>query len=202
MIGREQELGLIEDFVDRIAGGPAALLLSGESGIGKTALWDAGVERARKRRTIVLEYRAVEAEALVPFAALSDLLSGVREAAFASLTAPRRHALEVALLLEEPGERPPDQRAIGLALVDVVRALSASRPVLVAIDDVQWLDPSTAAPLQFALRRLGSDPVGLLATARTPAAGELPIVLERCLPAAARKHMAIGPLRAYPGRIM
>jgi tetratricopeptide (TPR) repeat protein len=194
VIGREQELGSIEEFVHRIADGPAALLLSGEPGIGKTALWDAGVERARKRRAIVLEYRAVEAEALVPFAALSDLLSGVREATFALLTAPRRHALEVALLLEEPGERPPDQRAIGLALVDVVRTLSASRPVLVAIDDLQWLDPSTAAALQFALRRLGSDPVGLLATARTPAASELPIDVDRYVPAAATEHVAIGPL--------
>jgi DNA-binding CsgD family transcriptional regulator len=194
VIGREQELGLIEEFLDGIADGPAALVLSGQAGIGKTALWHSGVERARERGAIILEYRAVEAEALVPFAALSDLLSGVREATFASLTAPRRRALEVALLLQEPGERPPDQRAIGLALLDVVRTLSTSRPVLVAIDDLQWLDPSTATPLQFALRRVSGDPVSLLATARTLPASELPIDVERCLAAAATEHVEIGPL--------
>jgi DNA-binding CsgD family transcriptional regulator len=194
VIGREQELGLIEEFLHGVAHGPASLLLSGEAGIGKTALWDAGVEHARERGAIVLEYRAVEAEALVPFAALSDLLSGVREASFASLTAPRRRALEVALLLEEPGERRPDQRAIGLALLDVVRTLSTSRPVVVAIDDLQWLDPSTATLLQFALRRLGSDPVSLLATARTLPASGLPVDVERCLPPAATEHVEIGPL--------
>ena len=194
LIGREQELGLIEEFVRRIANGPAALVLSGRAGIGKTALWDAGVEQGRKSNAIVLEYRGTESEAFVPFAGLSDLFAGVRDAAFSSLPAPRRRALEVALLLQEPGERPPDQRAIGLALVDLVQTLSASRPVLVAIDDLQWLDPSTAAPLQFALRRLGGAPVGLLATARTPAASDLPLDVDGCLPAAVTAHVPIGPL--------
>jgi DNA-binding CsgD family transcriptional regulator len=194
VIGREQQLGLIEDFVDRIAEGPAVLLLSGEPGIGKTALWDAGVTRARERGATVLQYGAVEVEAAVPFAALSDLLSGVCESAFASLTAPRRRALAVALLLEEPGERPPDQRALGLAFADIVRALSTSRPVLVAIDDLQWLDPSTAGPLRFALRRLSDAPVRLLTTARTLPPSELPIDIGSCLPPAATQHVEIGPL--------
>jgi len=80
-----------------------------------------------------------------------------------------RSALEVALLLAEPGDAPPEPLAIGLALLDVLHALAADRPVLVAVDDLQWLDASSAAVLQVALRRLREERVGLLATLREDA---------------------------------
>ena len=166
VLGRERELAVIAGFLRRAARGPAALWLSGDAGIGKTALWEACVATARGAGAIVLACRSVEAEASVSFAGLSDLLAVELEDALGSLSPPRRRALAVALLLEEPDSQPPDQRAVGLALLDIVEALAASRPTLVAIDDVQWLDPATAAVLQFALRRLRRQPVGLLATLR------------------------------------
>ena len=83
-----------------------------------------------------------------------------------SLAPLRRRALEVALLLAEPGESALDPRAIGLALLDALRAISERGSVLVALDDVQWLDSSSAAVLQIALRRLGNEPIGVLATLR------------------------------------
>jgi DNA-binding CsgD family transcriptional regulator len=194
MIGREPELAMIAGFLRRAARGPAALLLSGEAGIGKTALWDACVETARAEGAVVLACRPVEAEASVSFAGLSDLLAFELESALGSLSPPRRRALAVALLLEEPEPQPPDQRAVGLALLDILEELAASAPVLVAIDDIQWLDPATAAVLRFALRRLRTPPVGLLATLRAGSAAALSRDVERLFSESAVERATLGPL--------
>ena len=100
------------------------------------------------------------------FTGLSDLVAPVFERVAASLAPLRRRALEVALLLAEPGQQPPDPRAIGLALLDTLTALAEDGPVLIALDDVQWLDDSSAAVIEIALRRLRGAPVGVLATFR------------------------------------
>ena len=166
VIGRDHELHSIEAFLERINDGPVALVLSGEAGIGKTILWEAGVEQATERYGRVLSHRSVEAEALLSFAGLSDLLAPVFDDVAPALAPLRRRALEVALLLAEPGNESSDPRAIGLALLDVLRVLAEDSPVVVALDDVQWLDTSSAAVLQIALRRLRDERVGLLATLR------------------------------------
>lgn len=168
VIGREEELGFVESFLDELR--PRALLIAGEPGIGKTVLWEAAVDAARGRSRRVLSHRAVEAEAKLAFTALSDLIGGTIEEALPSLTPPRRRALEVALLLEEPGTEAPDPRAIALAFLDVVRTLAASGPILLAVDDLQWVDPASAQVLQFAWRRLGDEPAAVLATVRADAA--------------------------------
>ena len=121
----------------------ARSVLSGEAGIGKTVLWKAGVPEAKRRFGRVLAHRSVESEASLSFAELSDVLEGVVEEVAPSLLPPRRRALEVALLMTEPGAEAPDQRAIGLAVRDVLRLLAERRPVVVALDDSQWLDPSS-----------------------------------------------------------
>ncbi len=144
VVGRDDELGSIQAFLAEVEQGPAALVLSGEAGIGKTILWEAGVEEARERFGRVLSHRSVEAEASLAFAGLSDLLEPVLEEVAADLPPPRRQALEVALLLVAPGDEPPDPRAIGLAFLDVLRLLAERGPVLVALDDLQWLDSSSA----------------------------------------------------------
>ena len=86
----EDELASIEAFLERSEQAPSALVLVGEAGIGKTALWRMGVERARERRARVLSARAVEAEAALSFLGLSDMLAGVVDEVLPSLTAPRR----------------------------------------------------------------------------------------------------------------
>ena len=154
VIGRAAELGVIQEFLADIEHGPRALVLSGEAGIGKTVLWEAGVDDARGRFDSILTCRGVEAEASLSFAGLSELLGDVLDEVAPSLAPPRRRALEVALLLAEPGETAPDAHAIGLAVLDVLRALADRGPCLVALDDIQWLDPASAGALQIALRRL------------------------------------------------
>ena len=102
--------------------------------------------------------RGVEAEASLSFAGLSELLAPVFDDVAAVAAPPRRRALEVALLLAEPGETAPDPHAIGLAVLDVLRALAEQGPVLVALDDAQWLDPASAGAILIALRRLRDEP--------------------------------------------
>ncbi|PWU25456.1 MAG: LuxR family transcriptional regulator, partial [Candidatus Rokuibacteriota bacterium] len=140
VIGREEELGAIQAFLGEVERGPTALVLSGEAGIGKTILWEAGIDDAQDRFGRVLTCRGIEAEASFAFAGLSELLAGVAGEVAPGLVTPRRHALEVALQLAEPGETAPDAHVIGLALLDVLQALAEPGPVLVALDDIQWLD--------------------------------------------------------------
>ena len=111
-------------------------MLNGEAGIGKTTLWEAGVDAARERGMRVLVARASGAEARLSFAALIDLLEPVGPEALAQLPAPQRSALEVALLRAEPTRVPPEPGAIGLGLCNALRALAGAGPVLIAIDDV------------------------------------------------------------------
>jgi hypothetical protein len=101
--GREDETRSIEDFLDRASARPSMLVLSGDAGIGKTALWQAGLERARVRGVRVLSHRAVEAEAVLSFAGVTELLSGVADKVLPRLGALRHRALEAALLIDGSG---------------------------------------------------------------------------------------------------
>lgn len=194
VIGRDEELGSLQAFLADVDEGPTALVLSGEPGIGKTILWEAAVEEARDGFGRVLSCRGVEAEASFAFAGLSELLGGVREETVSALAPPRRRALEVALLLAEPGDQTADAHAIGLAVLDVLRLLLEHGPVLVALDDVQWLDASTAAVLEVAVRRLREERVGLLATVREGPGLTAALQLERCLPAERLTRVSLSPL--------
>ena len=178
VVGREQERAVVDALLAARSGG---LLLCGEPGIGKTLLWEQGVRGAEDGGWTVLVHRSARAETAFAFAGLSDLLAPVVDEALDGLPAPRRRALEVALLLAEPQDgRAPDVRAIGLALLDVLRALAEQGPVLLALDDVQWLDVSSAAVLSVALRRLGDERVAVLGTMRTEAGAVVPEALAGC----------------------
>jgi len=194
VIGRDAELDFVRAFLDDVGAGPAGLVLSGEAGIGKTMLWQAGVEQARGRFAHVLTCRGAEAEAALSFAGLSELLGDVLGDALDSLLPPRRRALEVALLLAEPGEGPPDRLAIGLAVHDVLRVLAQQGPVLVAVDDVQWLDAASAGALEVALRRTRTDRIGVLVASRGSTAATVPLGLDRSLPEERLTVLSVGPL--------
>jgi DNA-binding CsgD family transcriptional regulator len=193
-IGREEELGVIRGFLAGVEHGPRALVLSGEAGIGKTILWEAGIDEARRSIGRVLTCRGVEAEASLSFAGLTELISPVLEETAPSLVPPRRRALEVALLLVEPGEDAQDPHAIGLAVLDVLRTLAERGPVLVALDDAQWLDTSSAGVLQIALRRLREEPIGVLATLRPTPETAAVFELERTFSRERLARVSLGPL--------
>ena len=194
VIGREGEQSAIQSLIATVGDGPQALVLSGEPGIGKTVLWEEGLSEAKQQSRRVLVHRSVEAETSLSFTALSDLLAPVFDDVASSLAPLRRRALEVALLLSEPGAEPPNPRAIGLALLDVLRALADRGPVLVALDDLQWLDSSSAGVLQIALRRLSDEPVSLLATVRQAPDVTAPLELDATFQEERLNRIVLGPL--------
>jgi predicted ATPase len=136
------------------------------AGIGKTTLWRAGLELGRGRAYRVLSCQPTAAETAFSFAALGDLLSPAIAEVLPELPAPQRRAVEAALALASTEGPAVDERLIGLGLLSTLRLLASRQPVLVAVDDVQWLDPPSAAVLQFAARRLTDEPVKLLVSVR------------------------------------
>jgi DNA-binding NarL/FixJ family response regulator len=194
LFGRESELRQIETFLNHATAGTAALVLEGEPGIGKTSLWLRAVSAAKERGWIILSCRSVEAEARLSFAALGDLIGAVEDAVLEELPAPQRRGLEVALLRAEPEGPPPDRRAVGAAILGIVGSLSATIPLLLALDDVQWVDPPTSHALEFALRRLTDEQVGILLSSRTLQEGGPPLALTRALPEERVRMLQVGPL--------
>ena len=194
VIGRDAELAVIDDFLSSAAHGPGVLLLSGEPGIGKTILWEAGVDGAAARGYRVLTHRSVETEAGLAFVGLFDLLGSVLDEVADLLAAPRRRALDIALLRADAGDVPPDPRAIGLASLDVLHALAERGPVVLALDDTQWLDASTARVLLIALRRICDEQIGVIATLRQAPGAEAGIALEECVAPERLQHVRLGPI--------
>ena len=168
-------------------------MLEGEAGIGKSTLWLAGLEHARTRRLRVLSSRPAEAERSLAHVGLGDLFADVLDDVLPALTAPRRRALEVALLREEASGDPVDDRAVAVTVHDVLQLLSEREPILIAVDDVQWLDRSSSSALAFALRRLDEDQV-LVLLARRLVEGAQPSGLEQALSAECVQRLPVGPL--------
>ena len=195
LIGRDAELDRVEEFLSAIESGPAALLLEGEAGIGKTTLWNRGLASSAARGQRVLRCRPGEREAQLAFAALGDLLVDVPEAAMSDLPAPQRRALEVALLRAEPEGEQSLQRAVGLGLLGVLRALAEQTPTLLAIDDAQWLDHPSENALAFVARRLQDERIGLFCV-RRGGGSETPLELDRALPDARFERLALAGLDA------
>lgn len=192
VIGREPELRAVERFLDRSRKGSAALLIEGEAGIGKTSIWAEAVRSASARGFRVLQARPAETEVRLSYAALSDLVGSDFEETQAVLPPLQRRALAAALLRSDTDE-PADPRTAATAVASLLTALAAEGPVLLAIDDVQWLDPGSEQALAFAARRLPPR-LGLLLTRRTDGGGDPPLGLGRALPADGLEHIAPGPL--------
>ena len=193
IVGREAELASVNAFIGGTEGGPAALVLEGEAGIGKSTLWEAGVELARAQGLSVLSSRPAEAERGLGHVGLGDLLEEVIDDVLSALSTPRRSALEVALLREEASGDPVDPRALAVAVRDALQFLSDREPTLIAVDDVQWLDPSSSSALAFALRRLEGNHL-LLLLARRFADGVQPSALEVALGAERVQRVRVGPI--------
>jgi DNA-binding CsgD family transcriptional regulator len=168
VVGREPELAILDRFLASLSAGPGALLLSGEAGIGKTTVWKEGVASALQRGYRTLSCGPVEAETRLSYAALGDLLEPILEDALPTLPEPQRRALEVALLRAPSSGARADQRAVSLAVLGCLRSVTTTSPVVVAIDDIQWMDLPSVRVLQFVVRRLKEEAVGLMAAVRGP----------------------------------
>jgi DNA-binding CsgD family transcriptional regulator len=192
IVGREDELRSISDFLDGASEGPAALVLVGEAGIGKSTIWSAGIDAAREQGFRVLVSRPAEAESGLVHAGLGDLFEDVLEDVLPALSTPRRRALEAALLVEDDPDG-FDPRTLGVAVRSALEALAADAPVVLAVDDVQWLDSSTASELAFALRRVREEPILLLLARRLGDWAE-PSEIERAIEGGRVERLTVGPL--------
>lgn len=169
--GRESELAVVRRFIGGHAGGPASLTIAGEAGIGKTAIWAQSLLDAQAVGVPVRTCRCSQSDAALSFAGLGDLFDGLDPSELAVLPAVQQRALSAALLISGDGDREPGSRVVGVAVLGVLRALARSGPLLLAVDDIQWLDISSRSVLSFALRRLDREPVRLITSCRTDAAG-------------------------------
>jgi DNA-binding CsgD family transcriptional regulator len=179
VIGRDEERSKIADWLG--ATRPSTLLIEGEAGIGKSTLLADAVAQAVRRGDHVLAWRAGEAERELAFVVLRALLEDpAAEPAIRSTAAPRRRALDAALARGEDDAGPTgavDGGLIGVAVTDVLRALARDRPLLVAVDDVQWCDGPSRDALAFAARRMAGAAAAFLYARRTamPSPGVAPV---------------------------
>ena len=150
-VGRQRELARLVDFLHDGAGagaGARALVVEGEAGIGKTTVWRAGVEQARADGALVLVAQPAEDELPAGLLGLCDLFDGT--------------AVDPVVLAEET-----DVFDRGRAVLAALRTMTVGRPVVIAVDDVQWLDARSVRALRYALRRVTGEPVRVLATRRS-----------------------------------
>jgi DNA-binding CsgD family transcriptional regulator len=190
LVGRRQELAAIDAFLGALPGGGSALVFVGDAGVGKTTLWQEAVATARSRGLGVVVTRAAATESLLSFAGLADLVAGIGDAELAALPAPQRAAFEQ-VLLRRPGAGSVELLAVSLATAGVFRAVAARKPLLIGIDDLQWLDAATASVLSFALRRLAEGPIGVVASQRL---GEAVTALDLERTFAGLRRIVVGPL--------
>jgi hypothetical protein len=194
LIGREAELATIGQFLDSAEDGLHALILEGEAGIGKTTLWKAGLSAASAKGYRLLSAAPTEGEAGLPYAVLGDLLDPIPEGAVASLSAPLRTALDVALFRAPASQGPTDQLAVGTAFLRVVRHLADDGPVLLAADDIHWADGPSMRVLAFAIHRLDRDRVKMLTALRLPSTSQVGSALRKALGQGQLERLDIGPL--------
>jgi len=194
LIGRGSELARIGQLLaEARLGTSGVLVIAGEPGVGKTALLRHAVEEARGMT--VLQAKGVESEAELPFAGLYALL----RPAFDRLDAlpPRQAAALKGALGLSPGVE-SDRFLIGAATLSLLASLAEHAPVLLVIDDAQWIDESSLSAVLFAARRLFADALALVIATRPGTAIELPTIDLRGLdPASAAlvlERQAGGPL--------
>jgi DNA-binding CsgD family transcriptional regulator len=195
---RLSERGVLDRFVADVRTGEGqALVVRGESGVGKTVLLDYLAGRASGCR--VARAVGVQSEMELAFAGLHQLCAPMLDHA-ESLPGPQRGALRTAFGLSAGPA--PDRFLVGLAVLGLLSETAGERPLVCVVDDQQWLDHASAQALGFAARRLGADPVGLVFAARVPGkdvAGLPQLVVEGLAEGDARALLELvltGPLDA------
>jgi DNA-binding CsgD family transcriptional regulator len=192
IVGRETELATVIEFLTASDEGFGALVLGGEAGIGKTTVWLQGLAAAQDRGYRVISTRTAPSEAAFSFAGLGDLAEDVLDGVAETLPPPQREALDVALLRAPTTARSPQSRSVAVAVLSLLRALASTKPLVVAIDDMQWLDRASFAVLEFATRRLRTETIRLFATMRSGDGADTD--LTKALEPRRVRRVSIGPL--------
>lgn len=178
LVGRERERRLLGGLVTAVDGAGSAVVVLGEAGMGKTSLLACVEQEASRQGARVLRARGVESEAVLPFATIADLLLPLQEH-FGRLPDTQREALEVCLALSHgPG---PGPLAVCAGALGVLTAAAEERPLVVLVDDFQWLDAESAQILLFVARRLAVEHIVMVLAVRdepdrSPRGADLPVL--------------------------
>jgi DNA-binding CsgD family transcriptional regulator len=202
LVGREAEQQAFATLMDSLDSAGAAVVLIGEAGMGKTALLTHLATIASTRpATRVIWLRGEESEAVLAFAAAADLLLPMRDQ-FARLPGGQRKALETCLALS--GDEPWGPLAVCAGALNVLAATADQNPLVVLVDDFQWIDPESQKMLLFVARRVSAEPIIMIIAARDEpgfpvATGGLPVIQldglshEECAELARRLHISVTP---------
>jgi DNA-binding CsgD family transcriptional regulator len=163
LFGRESETQVLAELIDDLPGHGGSLVLSGEPGVGKSALLREASARAQDRGMLVLTAAGVPCEAQLPFAGLNQLLRPVL-GRIDGLAAPQRGAILAAFGLTDAAAQ--DLFLTALAALDLLAETALRVPVIVVLEDAHWLDRSSCEVLAFVARRLEFEPILLLAAIR------------------------------------
>jgi len=185
----------VETFLDSVAHRSATLVIDGPAGIGKSHVFNGVVNEAIRRDWLVLSARPSQAETRLVGSALIDLLAGVDDATLHLLPPPQYAALSAALLRTAPTEAEADPHAIAVSVSTLVRELSGEHVLVIAVDDVQWLDAETAAVLGFVLRRMPAERVGVALACRTEPGTREPALIAEV--SGRELHFSVGPMDVH-----
>ena len=174
LVGRDRDIAAIRAFVDQAAEHGGALVVSGDAGVGKTALIEAAVSYAVSAGLRLLRATGAQFEANVTFSGLHQLLFPLLGDHLDALDEVPRTALRSALGLHDGPV--PDWMMLSHAALELLTRAAGSTPILIVVDDVPWLDKASGRVLAFIARRTAGTRLGFLATMRTadePPAGSL-----------------------------
>lgn len=163
LFGRERELAVIDDLFEGVGTRGGSLLILGEAGIGKSALLGEAKKRADKLGMPVLSTSGTPFESQMPFAGLHRLLRPLLHEV-GSLPERQREAISVAIGISDGP--PPDIFMIALAALDLLADRASDAPLLLVVEDAHWLDMATCDVLAFIARRVETEAIALLLTAR------------------------------------
>src|SRR4051812_23463429 len=166
VLGREAELAAVMRVLEQPLSETRMLVLSGDAGIGKSVLWHEGLRLSQAQGWRTLASRPTDADHNLPFTVLGDLCDPLLDDFGPSLPVPQREAIDIALLRREATGPRPDLRAVALAARGLLRAAAATGPLVLAIDDLQWMDAASARVIEFALRRLEPQPIRVMVALR------------------------------------
>jgi DNA-binding CsgD family transcriptional regulator len=191
LVGRRRERDAVAAALDDARRGLAAILITGDPGIGKTELLRQAAEQAREAGFRVLSAAGGEVERELPYAALVDLLGGLGDDATSALPEFQRQVLDV-VLLRGDAAGPLEPRAVALAVLGALEEVAGHEPTALVFDDLHWTDAASGHALSFALRRLQASPLAIIGTKRPRVRS--PLDLRAILSSERLRDVLMGPL--------